>query len=119
MRLLPALAVAGLIGALASPAFAHPKMTASSPLANAVVASPSVISLTFNENLTAALSGIDLKDAAGKPVAVRVITKTPPSPTMVSVQPAAPLRAGVYTVDWHAVASDGHRITGKFSFTVR
>ena len=119
MRFLPALIAAGLIAALASPAFAHPKMTGSLPLANAVVATPSVISLTFNENLTPALSGIEVKDAAGKVVATRVITKSPPTRTMIAVQPATPLARGVYTVDWHVVAGDGHRIVGKFSFTVR
>ena len=31
----------------------------------------------------------------------------------------APMPAGGYTLDWHAVAADTHRVEGSFSFTVK
>ena len=31
----------------------------------------------------------------------------------------APLPAGTYTVNWHALATDGHKTTGHYVFTVK
>ena len=31
----------------------------------------------------------------------------------------SPLPAGTYTVGWHAVTADTHRVEGSYSFTVR
>ena len=38
--------------------------------------------------------------------------------TLVAVFPR-PLPAGTYKLDWHAVSTDTHRITGTLAFTVR
>src|SRR6185312_12847844 len=52
----------------ATPAFAHAKLTASDPAADAKVKTPKMIRLTFSEKLEPAFSGASLIDAAGKTV---------------------------------------------------
>ena len=44
----------------AAPAIAHPKLISATPAANAVVASPAKLQLTFSEGLVAKFSGVDL-----------------------------------------------------------
>jgi methionine-rich copper-binding protein CopC len=119
MRIFPALALAGLIGAFAGAALAHSKIVSSTPADKAAVAAPSVITATFNETFTPALSGLELKDAAGKAVKTNVVRPNPPNAKQLAISPAAPLAKGAYRVDWHIVGGDGHRVTGAFTFTVR
>jgi copper resistance protein C len=111
-----ALSAAGLAGA---PANAHPALTSSNPQANAPAAgSPAEIRLSFSERLIAKFSGVDLKDESGKPVATGAATVDPKDGKQLVVPLTAPLAAGSYTVLWHAVSEDTHRVTGQYSFKV-
>ncbi len=97
----------------AAPAFGHARLTASDPADKARVKSPQQIRLTFSETLEPAFSGATLADAAGKTV---------PAPTAVggsaiTLLPMA-LRPGAYTVTWHSVGRDTHRMGGRFGFQV-
>jgi methionine-rich copper-binding protein CopC len=111
---------------VAAPAIAHPKLLSSSPANKAVVASPSQIRLSFSESLLAPLSGIDLAMTAMPGMANHGVMKVagfqtslaPDGKTLVAALPRA-LRAGNYTVKWHAVSTDTHRVEGSFSFTVK
>jgi len=61
------------IGALATSADAHPKLTSVSPVTDVPSkASPTEIKLNFSERVIAKLSGLELKDEAGKTVATGV-----------------------------------------------
>ena len=97
----------------ATPAFAHAKLTASDPAANAKVKSVQMIKLNFSEKLEPAFSGASLSDAAGKTI------KMPSSVagSGITLLPMS-LRPGRYTVSWHSVGQDTHRMTGSFSFEV-
>jgi methionine-rich copper-binding protein CopC len=97
----------------AAPAWAHARLKSSDPAANASVKSPSLIRLIFSEKLEPAFSGAILSDEAGKkiPVAASVGGAT------ITLMPLA-LKPGAYTVNWHTVGHDTHRITGNFSFKV-
>jgi len=97
----------------ATPAFAHAKLTASDPAANASVKSPKLIKLIFSEDLEPAFSGADLTDAAGKAVPVSRSVGT----TTITLLPMI-LKPGAYTVSWHSVGHDTHRLTGSFAFKV-
>jgi methionine-rich copper-binding protein CopC len=96
-----------------APAFAHAKLTASDPAANASVTPPKLIKLTFSENLEPAFSSAELTDAAGKTVPV---SKSVGGAT-ITLLPLT-LQPGAYKVTWHSVGRDTHRMSGSFSFKV-
>ncbi|HEY3597249.1 MAG TPA: copper resistance protein CopC, partial [Paraburkholderia sp.] len=54
----------------------------------------------------------------GKQINVEKAHVDPQQPTIVSV-PLPVLTAGHYTVHWVAVAADGHRTHGDYSFDVK
>ena len=109
---------------LATPALAHPKLVSSTPAANATVAKPTRITLSYNEKLVAPMSGIELTMtampgmASHAPMKVTGFQTSVQDKTMVVTLPRA-LPAGTYQVKWHAVAADTHRINGSFSFKVK
>jgi methionine-rich copper-binding protein CopC len=105
-----------LIAALllaAAPAFAHARLESSMPAKGASVKSPKTITLKFVEALEPAFSGAELTDATGKTVQVPSAV----SGSSITLLPFS-LRPGAYTVAWHSVGHDTHRVTGSFSFTV-
>jgi copper resistance protein C len=104
--------------AFAAPsALAHAHLGSASPAANAVVASPQSITLTFTEPLEPRFSGFEILDAGGRRVDApsRV---DPQNHAVLVATPADPLTPGVYRVTWHIVAHDGHRMRGEYRFTV-
>lgn len=118
------LAISG--GALsATAAYAHAKLVASNPVANATVAGPTKLELRFDEKLVAKGSSIQLF------VTVKPGTKLAgPMPVAVAATLAAdgqtlaaplkrPLTTGSYLIAWHATTSDGERKDGTFAFKVR
>lgn len=111
------LAVAGCAFAYAgyAEAHAHPKTMA--PAADATVAAPAEVSMTFTEALEEAFSSLKVQDAAGHAVAGGKIDIDTAHTTMHMSLPT--LAPGVYTVQWVAVARDGHRTNGSYHFTVK
>ncbi|RYY29377.1 MAG: copper resistance protein CopC [Sphingomonadales bacterium] len=105
------------------PAMAHPKLLSITPTDKAVASKPVQVSLAFSEVLMAPLSGVEvvmtgMPGMADHPpmkmtAAVKVSGKT-----MVASF-AHPLAPGSYTVKWHVVSADTHRIEGNTSFTVK
>ena len=102
-----------LLAALALPAWAHAKLISSDPKAGASIKSPSLIRLVFSETLEPAFSGATLSDAAGKAIPVSAAVGT----TTITLMPLA-LKPGTYTVLWHSVGHDTHRVSGNLRFTV-
>jgi hypothetical protein len=98
-------------------AHAHPKQQ--QPAAGSTVtATQKDVSLEFDDALEPAFSSIDVKDGAGKSVANGKSAVDPADPKHMSVALQA-LTPGVYSVSWVAVATDGHRTQGGYSFTVK
>lgn len=110
-----ALAVAATL-AVAGAAQAHAHLVTSSPAANATGTPPSTIELKLSEAPMAKFSGVQLM-AGAHAVPVKTVAST--DKDTLAVAPVTPLKAGVYTVKWHAVTADTHRSQGAFSFTVR
>lgn len=114
------------LAALPSGALAHPRLISSAPAANAAVAKPVRLSLSFSEKLTAPLSGVDLvmtgmpgmADHAPMPVRGFKTSVEEDGKTMIVTLPRA-LPAGSYELSWHAVGADQHRASGQYAFTVR
>jgi methionine-rich copper-binding protein CopC len=66
----------------------------------------------------AKFSGLELKDEAGKRIATGVPVTDPKDRRQLVVPLPAPLMVGHYTVSWHAVSEDTHRVKGEYSFRV-
>lgn len=114
-----ALAIAGLVG-IASPASAHDELVGTDPQAGTTLSAvPAQITLTFNEKV--------LDDAGATAVVVTTSTGTPVQdgdPTVSDNTVTQPIIAaaepnGKYTVTWKVVSSDGHPVSGEFSFSVQ
>jgi methionine-rich copper-binding protein CopC len=100
----------------AAPAFANAHLVKSLPANGARVRAPSRIQLTFSEALEPAFSGALLLDQDGRnwtadPVKVDGL--------LLRLRPNQKLPPGVYTVSWHSVGHEGHRLEGRIQFTVR
>jgi methionine-rich copper-binding protein CopC len=76
------------------------------------------IKLNFSEGVIAKFSGLELKDEAGKTIATGIPVNDPKDQKQLVVPLPVPLKAGHYTVTWHAVSEDTHRVKGEYSFGV-
>ncbi|MDU0959946.1 MAG: copper homeostasis periplasmic binding protein CopC, partial [Bradyrhizobium sp.] len=107
------------MGALATSAGAHPKLTSVSPVADvSSKVAPREIKLNFSEGVIAKLSGLELKEEAGNTIATGTPLNDPRNRKLLIVPLAAPLTAGRYKVSWQAGSEDTHRVKGGYSFEV-
>ena len=112
--------------AAATSAYAHPKLVAASPAANATVASPQRIMLRFTKRLLPKFSSADLVMTDMPGMRMKVPMKIATSSLIrgtdgksLMVIPAKPLARGTYKLSWRVVAGDTHRVTGGHAFTVK
>lgn len=101
----------------ASPAQAHDELLGSDPAADSTVDTlPAQISFTFSGIIATddGASEVSVTDAAGSELA----DGAPTAQDNVLTQPLAGEASGVLTVLWKTVSSDGHPISGEFTFTV-
>lgn len=104
---------------LAQFAHAHAYPTSQVPGAGATVTtSLKGVAIDFDDGLEAAFSSIGVTDTAGKSVAngKSVVDASNDKRMSVALKPLTP---GGYTVAWVAVAADGHRTQGHYTFTVK
>jgi methionine-rich copper-binding protein CopC len=117
-------AIAVLTLALPGVASAHTKLLSSSPAANATVAKPTKVTLTFSETFLAPMSGVDLVMtgmpgmANHEPMPIKGFKTSVEGKTMTLTLPRA-LPAGTYALKWHVVGADQHKMEGGYSFTVK
>lgn len=98
-------------------AHAHPKQM--TPAADATVpGSTNAVAIDFDEGLEPAFSSIAVTSADGKSAAHAKSLVDPSNNKHMSVA-LDPLTPGVYTVAWVAIALDGHRTQGRYTFTVK
>jgi len=112
------LALGGVVG-LPRVASAHALRIASSPNADAVLASaPTQVSITFDERPDPDQSTIQVLDASGHDHTTGPV-HTAPNDTETLIVPVGKLADGVYTVAWRTLSAvDGHRAAGSFAFGV-
>ena len=101
-----------------SAAYAHPQLQSAEPAAGGTTASPKQIKITFNENVMAQFSSVEVKDQAGKMIPTGKATVDPANKKQLVVPVNEPLPPGDYKVEWHAVSDDTHRVKGSYSFSV-
>ncbi|MRX11795.1 copper homeostasis periplasmic binding protein CopC [Pseudoduganella sp. FT25W] len=104
--------------AVAGHAWAHAHLKAAVPAAQAAVASPSGLDLTFSESVNPSFSGVRLTGPDQQEVRLEAVSladggKTLRAPVAVKLAP------GVYSVDWHVLSVDGHKTSGAYRFTVK
>ncbi|MEN5046712.1 copper homeostasis periplasmic binding protein CopC [Pseudomonas koreensis] len=108
---------------LSSLAQAHPKLLSSTPAEGADGAAPDKIELHFSESLLTQFSGAKLvmteMPMAHSPMPMKARVSAGSDPKSMLVTPLTPLPAGTYKVEWRAVSSDTHPITGNVTFKVQ
>ena len=109
---------------LSAGAHAHPKLLSSTPAEGATVTAPAKIELNFSEKLTTQFSGAkllmtEMAGMAHAPMPVKAKVSGGSDPKTMLITPTAPLVAGTYKVEWRAVSSDTHPITGSVTFKVK
>lgn len=112
-------AIGGAAALLAAgPALAHAELVRASPAANASVrSSPRTITLTFNERLVPAFSKFELTMPAHR-MEIPITTTVSRDGKRIVGTVGSRLMKGTYRVAWTAAGSDGHRMTGSYSFKV-
>lgn len=108
----------------AAAAFAHPALVSSTPADKSQVTAPAIIELKFSETLVPQFSAANLV-MTGMPGmanhgAMKInasVSGATDGKTMV-ITPTQTLQAGSYRVEWRAVSSDTHPITGNITFQV-
>lgn len=114
-----AAALGTLMLGLAQLAGAHATPKQQTPAADAEVSPPpKEVRIVFNDELESAFSAITVIDTAGKKInSAKAVVDAHNKKLMTVALPA--LAAGSYQVQWTAVADDGHRTQGHFSFKVK
>ncbi len=110
-------AVAAATLLVATQAAAHAKLVSSTPAANATVAAPKTITLTFNEKVTPAFTKVDLTMVEHN-MKVPVKTAVAKDGRTVTVSPQGGLMKGSYKLTWTAATGDGHKMSGDLAFKV-
>jgi copper resistance protein C len=96
-----------------TPAFAHIAFEGATIADGASVKDPGEVRLQFSENLEPGFSGAVLSDASGKPLA----TSRARGGHAITL-PSHGLKPGAYTVSWHGMGHNRHRIKGSIRFNV-
>jgi methionine-rich copper-binding protein CopC len=90
------------------------------PAENETIAnSPTTIQIEFTERPVVKFSGIELLDARNQAISVGPSEVLASNSKVLVVPIASKLEPGDYTVVWHAVAADTHRVEGRYTFHVK
>lgn len=102
----------------AVPALAHAVPKAMTPAPDSTVSAPTEISMTFSEDLEPKFSVIKLLDSTGAIVSkeASVLDKADAKHMTLALPKLPP---GVYTVQWTSSATDGHRLSRTYTFTIK
>lgn len=112
-------AAALLLAAMTTGALAHAELLSAVPAADSAVATtPTSLTLTFSEDLEPDFSTVSLTGPGQAAVEGATSSVDPGNPAGMVVALPPDLPAGHYTVDWTAVATDGHKTTGSYSFDI-
>lgn len=111
-------AAAGVLaGSLVGGAAAHSLLLESSPTAGATLAAPPQrITLRFNNRIEKKLSTIRLVDERGASRPVTVLGADGPADRLTAT--LSPVPPGAWRIEWRVLSTDGHIVSGAFSFRV-
>ena len=119
-------AVAAL--ALCGVAQAHPRLLSSDPAEGSTVTPTNHIEIHFSEPLVLRFTGADLTQTSmmmnGRMTSMQMrvgaltATLAANDPKTLVLTARANLSPGAYRLQWHAVSTDTHRVTGALTFSV-
>jgi methionine-rich copper-binding protein CopC len=116
-RMVAVLAALAAAAMLAVPAFAHAPVLGTSPKNGATVSKVRTVSVRFGE---AVVTGkITVSNASGAAVAASASGLAAKNKALLRATFAKNLPSGRYSVNWRALADDGHHEKGTFKFRVR
>jgi len=101
------------------PAFAHAVPKAMTPAPDSTVSAPTEISMTFSEELEPKFSVIKLVDSMGMTVSKDSAVLDPKDAKHLTLALPKGLPAGLYTVQWTSSATDGHKLSRSYNFTIK
>ena len=118
-RLAAIVAAAGILLAVAAPgASAHATLLFTSPAdGTAVPASPTAITLTFNESVSLAGTPVTLAGPGGHRLGLGV-PRLSQGHNVLTVAVTGRLPDGVYAMTWQVISSDGDLVDSQFRFAV-
>jgi len=117
VRSILAWAIAAAIALGAAPAaFGHAVVVKRTPSPGATVTKPKRVSVRFSQSLTTGLITITRDGREVSPSATGLDARRR---SVLRAAFARPLPRGIYVVSWRALAPDGHRQSGSWSFRVR
>jgi methionine-rich copper-binding protein CopC len=111
-----ALSAGALVLALAGSAFAHSLLLESRPAAGSIGVAPGTLTVRFNNRIEKALSRLKLVNERGE--ALPLVAPAADGPADRLSAPLPPLPPGSYRVEWRVLSTDGHIVSGSFSFRV-
>jgi methionine-rich copper-binding protein CopC len=116
LRLLARAVVAGVLLALPAAVPAHSLLIEATPAPRSVLAAPPArVDLRFNNRIEKRLSGIAIVGAGGQRHATTLLDDPAPDRLRASVPPLPP---GDYRLEWRVLSSDGHVVTGTYTFRI-
>lgn len=114
-----AFAVAAFSLAFSGQAFAHAHLVSAIPPVDGTVAtSPAEIDLKFSEAVNAKFSGATVTGPNQTEVKLGEPMLMDGDTTFMATIPDK-LAPGTYTVEWHVLSADGHKIKGSYTFVVK
>ena len=103
-----------------STADAHAQVKSAGPAPGSVVkTSPKALRIQFSEAVVLGFTGIDVTNEKGEKQALGSASISPSDKAQLIVPLTGDLAPGKYTVAWHAVGDDTHKVEGKYSFEVK
>ncbi|MEP6831791.1 MAG: copper resistance CopC family protein [Gemmatimonas sp.] len=111
------IAVIGTAAFMPSSAVPHISLVSSTPAKDAhVMTAPREIRLTFSGNIDVTKASLELAAADGRTVTLDSLRAVVDSPKVAVAKITGKLVSGTYTAKWNAVAADGAKGSGDFSF---
>ena len=100
-----------------APVAGHSLLLESSPGVNTTLLSaPTELRLRFNNRIEKRLSRLRLVNERGQ---ARELAVAPDGAADWLTAPLSPIGPGRYRVEWQVLSTDGHVVSGRFTFTVR
>ena len=93
-------------------------LTCSAKLPNAVLSSGQSLTLKFSEAAELKFTRVAVTGAGNVAIETGAASLDPKDETTFVVPLKGTLPGGKYTVEWHALARDGHKTNGSFGFTI-
>ncbi len=107
-----------LVAAVFGVAWAHATLVRSMPPSGAHLnRPPTELRLVFSEAVTARTSRVELVSPDSQRLALAVRADTADGKSLLADVPPLPV-VGTYRVEWRLVGTDGHAVTGRYSFII-